>query len=137
MLGKYQKAFEAAKRADIPKVWKTVCFSCVRAKEFKTATNCGLNIIIHPDHLEDLIQHYEKFGFYNELMDLLQLGMSHERTHNGIYTDLGILYAKYLPDKLMDHIRAYHTRLHIPKLIRACEQYHMWAEAVQLHMNYD
>jgi len=26
---------------------------------------------------------------------LEELGMSHERTHNGIYTDLGILYAKY------------------------------------------
>lgn len=30
--------------------------------------------------------------------------MSHERTHNGIYTDLGILYAKHQPGRLMDHL---------------------------------
>jgi clathrin heavy chain len=55
MLKEYVQAFEAAKKADIPKVWKAVCFSCVRAKEFVTASKCGLNIIILPDHLEDLI----------------------------------------------------------------------------------
>jgi len=95
MLKEYVQAFEAAKKADIPKVWKAVCFSCVRAQEFATAARCGLNIIIQPDHLEDLIQHYEKFGYHEQLTQLLEQGMSHERTHNGIYTDLGILYAKY------------------------------------------
>jgi clathrin heavy chain len=56
--------------------------------------------------------------------------MRNERTHNGIYTELGIIYAKYTPNRLMDHIRTYPTKLHIPKLIRACETYLMWAEAV-------
>lgn len=51
----YIQAYDAAKRADIPKVWKAVCFACVRAKEFRTALLCGTNIIIHPDHLEDII----------------------------------------------------------------------------------
>lgn len=63
--------------------------------------------------------------------------MSLERTHNGIYTDLGILYAKYTPKRLMDHIRTYNGKLMIPKLIRACEQYQMWPEAVHLHSSYD
>jgi len=95
MLKQFALALEAARKADIPKVWKEVCFACVRAKEFKAAVSCGLNIIIHPDHLEDVIQQYEKFGYYEELINLLEQGMSHERTHNGIFTDLGILYAKY------------------------------------------
>lgn len=137
MLKEYVAAFEAAKKADIPKVWKAVCFSCVRAGEFATAARCGLNIIIQPDHLEDLIQHYEKFGYNEQLTTLLEQGMSHERTHNGIYTDLGIMYAKYQPHRLMDHIRTYSQRLHIPKLIRACELHQMWAESVQLHQTYD
>jgi len=49
--------------------------------------------------------------------------MSLERTHNGIYTDLGIMFAKYVPSRLMDHIRTYAQaqKLLIPKLIRACE----------------
>jgi clathrin heavy chain len=55
----------------------------------------------------------------------LETGMSLERTHNGIYTDLGIMFAKYQPARLMDHIRTYaqSQKLLIPKLIRACEQY--------------
>ena len=56
-----------------------------------------------------------------------------ERAHNGIYTELGIIFAKYMPGKLMDLIRTYPNKLHIPKLIRACEQYQMWGEAVLLH----
>jgi len=72
MLQKYALALEAARKSNIPKVWKAVCFSCVRAGEFKSASICGLNIIIHPDHLEDLIQHYEKFGYSEELINLLE-----------------------------------------------------------------
>lgn len=70
-------------------------------------------------------------------MQLLEQGMSLERTHNGIYTDLGILYAKYQPKRLMDHIRTYTNKLQIPKLIRSCEQFQMWPEAVFLHASYE
>jgi len=77
MLKKYAMALEAARKANIPKVWKAVCFSCVRAGEFKSAAVCGLNIIIHPDHLEDVIQHYEKFGYSEELINLLEQGLGH------------------------------------------------------------
>ena len=100
-------AFEAAKKADVPRVWKAVNFACVRAKEFSMAALCGQHIIIHPDHLEDLIAFYEKFGHYAELMHLLEAGMNLERTHQGIYTDLGIMYAKYDGKRLMDFIRAH------------------------------
>ena len=71
MLRDFAQAYEAARKADVPRVWKAVCFTCVRAKEFKTASLCGVHVIIHPDHLEDLIQHYEKFGYYEELIELL------------------------------------------------------------------
>ena len=64
MLKEYVQAYDSAKKADIPKVWKAVCFSCVRAKEFLIAAKCGLNIVVLPDHLEELIQHYEKFGYH-------------------------------------------------------------------------
>ena len=135
-LKQYQAAFEAAKKADIPKVWKEVCFACVRAKEFRTANLCGMKIIILPDHLEDLIKHYEKYGFHEELILLLEQGMSLERSHQGIYTELGILYAIFQPQRLMDHIRTYCQKIMIPKLVRACEQYQMWPEAVFLHSQY-
>ena len=71
-LKRYQAAFDAAKKADVPKVWKAVCFACVRAKEFRMAALCGQHVIIHPDHLEEVLQFYEKFGYEEELMQLLE-----------------------------------------------------------------
>jgi clathrin heavy chain len=71
-LKKYQAAFDAAKKADIPKVWKAVLFACVRAKEFRMAALCGQHVIIHPDHLEDVMGFYEKFGYVDELINLLE-----------------------------------------------------------------
>lgn len=136
-LKKYQLAFEAARKADVPRVWKAVCFACVRAKEFNMAALCGQHIIIHPDHLEELIAFYEKFGYIDSLISLLEAGMNLERTHQGIYTDLGIMYAKYRRNRLMDFVRAYNQKFMIPKLIRECERYQMWAEAVFLHGVYD
>jgi len=49
--------------------------------------------------------------------------MNLERTHQGIYTDLGIMYAKYSQKHLMDFIRAYNSKVMIPRLIRECERY--------------
>ena len=63
--------------------------------------------------------------------------MSLERAHTGIYTELGIVMAKYQPNRLGDHINSYPSKIQIPKLIRVCEQYQMWPEAVQLHILYD
>lgn len=136
-LREFQEAYNAAMKADIPKVWKEVCFACVRFKEFKFAHLTGQKVIIHPDHLDDLIKHYERFGYYEEVQSLLESGMSLERTHNGIYTYLGIMYAKYNTKRLMDHIMAYNQRLNIPMLIRACEQWQMWKECVYLNSQYD
>jgi len=136
-LEQYSLALEAARKADIPKVWKQVCFACLRAKEFKYATQCGLNVIIHPDHLDDLIAQYERFGYYQELINLMEQGLLVERTHNGVCTELGVLYAKYDTQRLQDHIHQYSGRLNIPMLIRACEQHHLWPEVVQLHQKFD
>lgn len=55
----------------------------------------------------------------------------------GIYTELGVMYAKYDPDRLMDHIRTYAQKINIPKLIRSCAKWHMWPEAVFLYTQYE
>jgi clathrin heavy chain len=137
MLQQYQQALDSAKVAGIPKVWKQVCFACVRAREFKHANTAAQNIIIHPDHLEDLIQFYEKFGFFKELISTLEQGLNHERAHPGIFTELGSLYAKYQPNSLMDFIHMHSAKIMIPKLIRACEMYQMWSEACVLNVKYE
>lgn len=62
-----------------------------------------MNIIIHPDHLEDLIVHYEEYGHPEEVINLLEMGL--EKGQVSIFTELGVLYAKYKPEKLMEHIK--------------------------------
>lgn len=52
----------------------------------------------------------------------------------GIFTELGILYAKFKPDKLMEHLKLFGKRVNIPRLIRVCEEQEHWKELVYLYI---
>ncbi|CAD7945130.1 unnamed protein product [Amoebophrya sp. A120] len=136
-LEEYNAAVEAAKKANNPKVWKEVSVACVAAQEFRCASIAGMSIIVHPDHLEELIAQYEKHGYFEELIQLLDQGLSAERAHVGMYTELAILYSKYKPERLMDFIKMNTQKCNIPKVIRACERHCHWEEAVHLYTHYD
>lgn len=101
--------------------------------EFRLAAICGLQIIVHPDHLEELIAHYERTGHPTELMQLLEQGLGLEGAHSGVFTELGVLYSKYLPEKLMEHLKLFHKRMNVPKMLRACEKALLWTETVYLY----
>ena len=66
---------------------------------------------------------------------MLEQGLGLEGAHAGVFTELGILYSKYLPEKLMEHIKIFCNRMNIPKLLRACDKARLWDEAVLLYMN--
>jgi clathrin heavy chain len=136
-LKEYSAAIEAAKKANTTKTWKEVCMSCVAAQEYKLANAAAMNIIIHPDELESLIRHYESLGVINEMMTLLETGVGLDRAHIGIFTELAILYAKYKPEKLMDHCKTYMQKLNTTKLLRACQKFMLWKEAVYLYSHYN
>jgi len=136
-LGEYTQAVEAAKKANNPKTWREINIACIQAKQFKCAETAGMYIIVHPDHLEELISEYERAGHFEELMTLLDSGLSSERSHVGMYTELAILYTKYKPEKLMDFIKLNTQKLNIPKLIQACERHYLWEHAVFLYTHYD
>ena len=136
-LGNNRDAVKAAAKANSIKTWKEVLFACIDANEFKHAMACGLNIIIHPDELEDLVQYYEQRGHFNHLIELLDKGLALDRVHKGIFTELGICFAKYKPEALMAHLQKYHNRSNIPKLINVCERYHLWAEMTFLYCHVD
>lgn len=57
-----------------------------------------------------------------------------ERAHMGIFTELGILYAKFKPEKLMEHLKLFGKRVNIPRLIRVCEEQEHWKELVYLYI---
>ena len=132
-LNEYREAVEAARKANAVRTWKAVNKACVLAGEFKLAANAGLNIIVNPDHLEDIIYLYERLGHFTEIIDLLEQGLGLEQVHAGIFTELGVLFTKYKPDKLTDHIKIFWSRMNIPKLLRACEAGHHWSEATFLY----
>lgn len=136
-LGHFQLAVEAARKANSIPTWKAVCYACVDAKEFRLAQMCASNIIIYMDHLQDLIHHYEVDGHFNEIIAVLEQGVNLDRAHQGIYTELGILYAKYKEEKLMEHINLFYSRLNTPTLIATCKECGHWAEAVFLYTHYD
>ena len=105
--------------------------------EFRLAQLCGLNIIVQADELEEISEYYQIRGRFDELLALMEAGVGLERAHMGIFTELGILYAKHRPEKLMEHLKLFSTRINIPRLIRACEEMAAWKELSFLYIAYD
>ncbi|AQK56829.1 Clathrin heavy chain 2 [Zea mays] len=136
-LKQFQGAVDAARKANSAKTWKEVCFACVDAEEFRLAQICGLNIIVQVDDLEEVSEYYQNRGCFSELIALMESGLGLERAHMGIFTELGVLYARYRSEKLMEHIKLFSTRLNIPKLIRACDEQQHWKELTYLYIQYD
>ncbi|EPE29243.1 Clathrin heavy-chain terminal [Glarea lozoyensis ATCC 20868] len=133
----YQAAVECARKANNIKVWKQVNAACVEKKEFRLAQICGLNLIVDAEELQGLVKQYERNGYFDELISLLEQGLGLERCHMGIFTELGIALSKYHPDRVMEHLKLFWGRINIPKMIRACEEAHLWPELVFLYCHYD
>ena len=134
-LKNYTQALAAAKKSNTQKCWKEVCFACIHAGEFKLAAQAGNNVIQVADVVDEVIKEYEKYGAYNECIALFESNLVGERNH--IITELGVLYAKYMPQKLMDHCRNYYNNMNVPKVIRVCEQQYLWEEVVFLYTHYN
>ncbi|ETE62313.1 Clathrin heavy chain 1, partial [Ophiophagus hannah] len=136
-LGEYQVAVDSARKANSTRTWKEVCFACVNGKEFRLAQICGLHIVIHADELEELISYYQGRGYFEELIGLLEAALGLERAHMGMFTELAILYSKYKPQKMREHLELFWSRVNIPKVLRAAEHAHLWGELVFLYDKYE
>lgn len=136
-LGDYQNAVDTARKASNIKVWKLVNDACIEKKEFRLAQICGLNLIVHAEELDELVNKYESNGFFEELISLFEAGLGLERAHMGMFTELAILYSKYDTSKVFEHLKLFWSRLNIPKAIRAVEEAHLWNELVFLYAHYD
>ncbi|KHN74993.1 putative clathrin heavy chain 1 [Toxocara canis] len=136
-LGEYQGAVDAARKANSTKTWKQVCFACVDNEEFRLAQMCGLHIVVHADELEELNNYYQERGYFEELIGLLEAALGLERAHMGMFTELAILYSKYKPEKMREHLELFWSRVNIPKVLRAAEHAHLWSELVFLYDKYE
>lgn len=136
-LEEYQAAVECARKANSVKVWKQVNEACVLKREFRLAQICGLNLIVHAEELEDLVQQYERNGYFDELISLLEAGLGLERAHMGMFTELGIALSKFHPDRTMEHLKLFWSRINIPRMLRACEDANLWPELIFLYCHFD
>merc|ERR1719453_1673937 len=136
-LGEHQAAVDAARKANSTRTWKEVNASCVEFKEFRLAQICALHIVVNPDEVEELICSYEKFGYFEEVIAVMEAGLGLERAHMGIFTELGVLYSKYKEPKLMEHIKLFWSRVNIRKLLKACEESAQWEELTFLYLHFD
>ncbi|SBS89742.1 clathrin heavy chain, putative [Plasmodium ovale curtisi] len=59
-LKEYSLAIEAAKKTKSLKTWREVNLVCVKYKQLKFAHVAGLQLIMHADHLDEIIKIYEK-----------------------------------------------------------------------------
>ncbi|KAG8521949.1 Clathrin heavy chain 2, partial [Galemys pyrenaicus] len=115
-LGDYQAAVDSSHKANSTQTWKEVCFACVDGREFSFAQLCGLHIVIHADELEELIHYYQDRGYFEELISLLEAALGMERAHMGMFTELAVLYSRFKPQKMAEHLELFWSRISIPKV---------------------
>ncbi|EHB14914.1 Clathrin heavy chain 2 [Heterocephalus glaber] len=132
-LGEYQAAMDSSHKANSTWTWKEVSFACVDGQEFCLAQLCGLHIVIHADELEELINYYQDRGYFEEVISLLEAALGLEQAHMGMFMELVILYSKFKPQKMPEHLELFWSWVNIPKVQRAAEQVHLWIELVFLY----
>lgn len=142
---RFREALDAAKKANSIRTWKEVNQTCVYAAikeedenakqtDFELARSAALAIIVSPDHLDELVEFYERLGLYDEIVKIMEQGIGLENAHTGVFTSLAVLYSKYKEEKLMEHCKIYFSRMQIPRVIRACEEGRHWEEATYLYI---
>ena len=124
--------------ANSTRTWKEVLKACVDATEFRLAQMCGLQIIMNADDIEEVVRVYEVRGYFEELLQLMESGLGLEigAGQTGIFTELGVLYSKCKPDKMMEHLKLFWGRCNLPRLIRAAERARMGSEHTFAHIKY-
>ncbi len=50
-----------------------------------------------------------------------------------MFTELAILYSKYKPEKLQEHLELFPDRISLPKVIRWCQTNAQWKELTYLY----
>lgn len=50
-------------------------------------------------------------------------GLGLEEAHSGVFTELAVLYTKYTPEKLMEHIKIFWSRCNVTKVKLGVQEY--------------
>ncbi|KAH9582085.1 hypothetical protein LSM04_004601 [Trypanosoma melophagium] len=130
-----QGAVDAAQKAQSRKTWTAVNIACLDANEIKLANICAVPLVLQAELMQDVVDRYEERGLWEELLTVLKTASVTPGAHMGIFTVMGVLLAKYKPEKLLEHVNMYSKKINTHKMIAACEQYHHWLVLRVLHVN--
>jgi len=59
----------------------------------------------------EVVVHCSDLGHFDHLVSLFEQGICLEDAHIGIFTELGVLYTKHAPEKVMDHCKVFFSKL--------------------------
>lgn len=89
-------------------------------KNWSTLTNYKLQVVTL--YKKNIYVWNLLVGYFEELIGLLEAALGLERAHMGMFTELAILYSKYKPAKMREHLELFWSRVNIPKVLKAAEQ---------------
>ncbi|KAK7199875.1 clathrin heavy chain [Novymonas esmeraldas] len=135
MLNNLSAAVDAANKAKSIHTFKEVNLACIEAGELKLAGICAVPVVLKAEEVGGMCNRYESRGLWEELFAVLKNTASHQGAHMSIFTEMGVLLAKYRPEKLMEHVNMYPKKINTHKMISVCEQYHHWVVLRLLHIN--
>eukprot|EP00742_Colponemidia_sp_Colp-10_P010839 GILJ01011954.1.p1 GENE.GILJ01011954.1~~GILJ01011954.1.p1 ORF type:complete len:1482 (-),score=281.89 GILJ01011954.1:202-4647(-) len=125
-LGNLADAVHAAEKAKNIQTWKEVNRACLEAESFELARQCAIHIVLRAEEMTELVQLYENAGHWEDIAAVLKSATANSAAHMGIFTELGVLYARYQPEKLLDHVNMYARKMNTHRMITICEEYHHW-----------
>ncbi|RNF03260.1 clathrin heavy chain 1 [Trypanosoma rangeli] len=128
-------AVDAAQKAKSRKTWTVVNIACIEANEIKLANLCAVPLVLEAEMLQGVVDRYESHGLWEELLSVLKTASVIPGAHMGIFTGMGLILAKYKPEKLLEHVNMHAKKINTHKMIAACEQYHLWLVLRVLHIN--
>ena len=125
-LGNLPEAVHAAEKAKNIHTWKEVNKACLESECFDLARQCAIHIVLRAEEMNAIVSLYENVGCWDEMASVLKSASANPSAHMGIFTELGVLYARYSPDKLLEHVNLHARKMNTHRMITVCEEYHHW-----------
>lgn len=125
-LGNLPEAVLAAEKAKNIHTWKEVNRACLESESYDLARQCAIHIVLRAEEMNAIVSLYENAGCWDELASVLKSAAANPSAHMGIFTELGVLYARYSPERLLEHVNMYARKMNTHRMITVCEEYHHW-----------
>ena len=81
-LQEHKESVATATEANNVSTWKSVCFACLFAGEFRLVATYRLEVIKYPDHVENVVIFNLDLEHFTHLVSLFEQGLGSEDEHH-------------------------------------------------------